>query len=391
VSNCSAAEVLIVVDETIAVNGDSFGIGQFIELADHTLRDLNQHLVGSALPPLSTRILKEFKAGKLAQAFDDFDIVACMIFGHDGTGTTNSVDQNAFKKFIQERQGRCFATGDHARLGANLSGDLFGFRKLRTWDGPIAESSDSLDTRVRPSAAEVDTHPKPIFANWSWGPERRVHAVVDYCEEFPISFLPDHGHEGSLNLSPPKEDNWTVYDIAHAVVRTSRSNYCPQIVPILRIVEHSNGARLIADSTIHHWLNESWDGIASTNYLDQTRVYAQNILIHLLPQKYLEELGKSALVIANKNAKLREITQTDVLGRNASKAVWLQSPLLWRIWRSLVHNPVNHGSYDSCVCVRAPSMSGLNTEAIPTLPEGSFESELGRAMLQYRKGLQPFT
>lgn len=120
-------------------------------------------------------------------------------------------------RWMNERQGGIFATGDHAHLGASMCHRIPRVRTMRKWlisdNPPTFTGYDRFDTnRPRnpndsniPDANQTDATPQPV----EWIPEysRRIgafriekepHPVMCAGNLGPINVLPDHQHEGQV-------------------------------------------------------------------------------------------------------------------------------------------------------------------------------------------------
>jgi hypothetical protein len=158
-----------------------------------------------------------FSAASLA-GFDQVWLV-----GADGQGastTMSAAEVQALTQFMNAGGG-VFATGDHASLGAALSGLVPRVRSMRKWFSsnaphgePVAPdplNADRLDT-TRPNPPgqfpfdnQSDDVPMPIFPTWySSGIWRSPHPLL--CgRNGVINILPDHMHEGEI-ITPDGTD-----------------------------------------------------------------------------------------------------------------------------------------------------------------------------------------
>jgi len=322
--------ILMMVDKNVSFAAAEKGLSQFCEHVDRLLDEINCYLTtDSAEHEHLQRRSVHFAPDSLHAELGNHQIAAVMLFGHNTKLPASNLDKAAFETYVKSG-GRAFATGDHAWLGSHIAGELYGISVLRKWSGPDIKTMVTNDTRIRPSLGEEDAFPKAIYPNWSWGPQRRVHPLMDYEPGLPICFLPDHAHEGALGPQPCFEQ-WSIHDVAHAVVRIASDCYKPVVVPVIRIAqENPRGARLIVDSTIHHWLNENWTPLRDTSYFKQVKAVTTNLLIQLIPEHYLEILERVAARLLLRDANLREDPEAYKLVAHRALA---EQPLLWRVMR----------------------------------------------------------
>lgn len=244
-------DILIVVDTEIATQpGVGFGIGSVIELLRETavgcMRfrvDIAQRSSGTpavvpspgAFEPKYTAFRFDMQADGSA-VIDKYEQIWCFGFKPDNFGGPDSnIDQPGMipasnpelaklAKWMKEKKGGVFATGDHDYLGASMCRRIPRIGTMRRWtnaDGvPPIGTNARIDTLRPPSPAfepgapggqavldndlhQGDTTIQPI----QWVPwqnvqtsifNRRVrpHPVLCHPKLGPIDVMPDHAHEG---------------------------------------------------------------------------------------------------------------------------------------------------------------------------------------------------
>lgn len=318
------AVVLIVADQPLSVDFDPKEFSNAIQCIETA--------VNIVLPGTSVDF-RLFEAGMLAAQLNE-QTDACFLFGHDGRSAADQADQDAFRRFLQ-RGGACFATGDHGDLGNNLCGSLEGIGQLRRWSLATGNKGphdwDAPDTRNQPGRAENDSRPKAIYARWS--PTQDVHPLMDMGSGLAIAYLPDHVHEGMLgDVDLTQWAGWTIEEPADCVARLGKQRQST-LLPVVRTAVHENGARLVVDTTIHHWLNAAWRDLQGTEFLPHVQAYAENITVFLLAARHGPTIRRRILSTMLQSSLLRELTETmedDELGRRAQRHLQRSSPLLAR-------------------------------------------------------------
>ena len=125
-------------------------------------------------------------------------------------------------RWMNERQGGIFATGDHDYLGASMCSRIPRVGTMRLWTNaqgvPPINGSDRIDTNrpATPAQADITGNPAEIpFDNQSdavpqaiewvaWSSvwvspltvKRRPHPILCHPTHGPINVMPDHPHEG---------------------------------------------------------------------------------------------------------------------------------------------------------------------------------------------------
>jgi hypothetical protein len=235
-------------------------------------------------------------------------------------------------RWMNERQGGIFATGDHAHLGASMCHRIPRVRTMRKWlmkdNPPTLDGYERFDTnRPRnpgdtniPNDNQEDATPQPI----EWIPEYSKRVGVFTIKEEPhpilcagrlgaIDILPDHQHEGEV-IKDHEVDvsrtfsftaaNGTVYS-GQEYPRTGAEQTKPKIIARAHTLSQppysfGKGAtparefglvgvydglkegvgRVVVDSTWHHELNINLRAIAadtdSNNYA-KIKTYYRNI------------------------------------------------------------------------------------------------------------------
>lgn len=143
-------------------------------------------------------------------AFIDTEVTSHPLYAQDA-------ELAELARWMNERQGGVFATGDHAHLGASMCHRIPRVRTMRKWliadNPPTFEGYDRFDTnRPRnpgdtniPGENQADATPQPI----EWIPEyskrtgaftiqKEPHPILCAGSLGPINVFPDHQHEGQV-------------------------------------------------------------------------------------------------------------------------------------------------------------------------------------------------
>lgn len=244
-------DILVVVDTEIATEpGVGFGIGSVIELiraarvgcmrfrVDIALRNgeaPNVLTAPAAFAPKYRGFRFTMQDGG-NDVIDKYEQIWCFGFKPSNSGSTNDaeIDQGSafpasdpelakLARWMDERQGGLFGTGDHHFLGASMCRRIPRLGTMRRWtnaDGvPPIGTPDRIDTLRAPSPAyepgapggpldmandphQGDGTPQPIqWVTWqqSFWPvfwKKRPHPVLCHPALGPIDVMPDHAHEG---------------------------------------------------------------------------------------------------------------------------------------------------------------------------------------------------
>jgi hypothetical protein len=241
-------------------------------------------------------------------------------------------------RWMDERDGGVFATGDHAHLGAVMSARIPRVGTMRKWmiadNPPTFVGPDRFDTnqpKTRGDTAttilndnQTDEFPQPV----KLVPERIIfesvlktrfepHPIMCAGKLGAVNVFPDHQHEGQIvedaNVVVGNTVSFSGVDAAGNTNSYSAAEYPnaggsqtrPRIIARAGPVTtppytfqkgtHSTGAfgmvgiydghkegvgRVVVDSTWHHWLNMNLRGLAadtsSTNYA-KIKTYFRNI------------------------------------------------------------------------------------------------------------------
>jgi hypothetical protein len=247
----SLAKILVVVDTEINLtpSSNAFGIGRVIELirgASVGCMHFNVTLARrSGLPPSTNPAPGPYQPKYEGFRFDNqepdgsntidlFHEIWCFGFKPDNFGgpdanitlpaslpITNS-ELQVLTRWMNERQGGVFATGDHDYLGASMCSRMPRVGTMRLWtnaDGvPPLGGPDRIDTNrpatpgqsniagtpdVMPFDNQSDTVVQPI--QWqTWFKDRLSryaiirwpHPILCHPTHGPIDVMPDHPHEG---------------------------------------------------------------------------------------------------------------------------------------------------------------------------------------------------
>lgn len=220
------------------------------------------------------------------------------LFGIAGGDLLSSDETRAVEEFM-DAGGGVVTTGDHYALGQGITGSIDRVGKMRNYDefwntlrvGSNEQDDVPQDIRIR----EYPTyHVWPRFL-------RRTYPHPVLCgPEGPIEILPDHQHEGEVNVpSSYPTDEWP-----------EKNGYQPEVEPIAwaRIVQGDDSGtefpvvgvynghradvgRIAADATWHHWFdlnllggNMGFDDTTSgLQALEQFESYFLNLAVWLAP------------------------------------------------------------------------------------------------------------
>ena len=236
--------ILIVVDPDISLtpSPSAFGIGRVVELVrstavgctNFTVTLARRSGVGLSINPAPAPDQPKYEGFRFDSVeggrpiIEQFDEIWCFGFrpGNDAGPDTNinlpgnlpasDAELKVLTKWMNERQGGVFATGDHDYLGASMCSRIPRVGTMRRWtnaDGvPPIDGLDRIDTNRPlnsatlsiPNANQTDAVPQPI--EWvTWASVRvsltqrrhRPHPVLCHPQHGPINVMPDHQHEGS--------------------------------------------------------------------------------------------------------------------------------------------------------------------------------------------------
>lgn len=244
-------------------------------------------------------------------------------------------------RWMNERGGGVFATGDHHILGSPMCANIPRVSTMRRWrvgDGaPVptvglatrhdtnrpANAAQSAGTAVIPNSVERDHVPQPV----EWVPDsvvrngifihRRPHPIFCHPTRGPIDVFPDHPHEG--HCFDPEDATWqaTRRDATYAFNGYTGQHYptvgsqrpLPRVLawgrtladPPLQFAKGDQSARrfplvvaydgqqvglgrVVVDSTWHHWFDMNVVGLeaaADQGPIEKIRRYYLNVAIWL--------------------------------------------------------------------------------------------------------------
>lgn len=371
-------KILVVVDPSISLTPgtNAFGIGKMIAhlrservgcmrfevtLARRAFRNLDGPIIVNASPTAAQPKYERFH-------FDDVDTdgdpiinrfheVWCFGFepGNDAGPDTNiglasrnpasPSELNVLTRFMNERKGGVFATGDHDYLGASMCSQIPRIRTMRRWtnaDGvpPIGgefnpDTADRIDTNRPATPGELNTaSPDEIpFENQAdavpqrieWVAHqsviasplfirRRPHPVLCHPTHGPIDVMPDHPHEGlcfdnhevdvdrPLGISGLSGDEYPTHGGVKPVPKViAYGNTTPdppydlekgtspaRRFPMISVYDghQANVGRVATDSTWHHWMDINLPGMEAdpdqTNF-EKVMRYFVNLAVWLAP------------------------------------------------------------------------------------------------------------
>ena len=373
VSLFTKIKILVVVDSSIDLDldTDSFGIGRVIKLIRETTFGTvdfevtiarRQGNTGTTPNPSDTepkysgfRFDQKEPDGK--NTIDNFTEIWCFGFepGNNPGGTDNdivSISSSELKeltKWMNDKKGGIFATGDHHYLGADMCSKIPRVRTMRKWtiaDGvPPISGPDRIDTNRPANSAQADITGTPqVMQNTNerdsnpqkidWIPwitslssavsvAKRPHPILCHPSLGPIDIMPDHPHEGlCFDTRPDRDGNVEIkldgsYDFngyaGQEYPQDGSIRPTPQIIaegttlpdppysfqkgdspakrfPMISVYDgmKTDVGRVVVDSTWHHWLNMNISEMESET--DQTNWekisrYYINIALWLSPKR----------------------------------------------------------------------------------------------------------
>lgn len=367
--------ILVVVDTNISTQPNiGFGINRVIDIIRSTSVgcmsfnvDIGERSGGAptivALPagfdPKYTGFRFDMKdSDGVTPVLNRYQQVWCFGFKPDNNAgpDTNITQASAFpatdselavlSKWMDDRKGGVFATGDHDYLGASMCHRIPRVRTMRRWtnaDGvpPIgglfdADTADRIDT-LRPQTVDGsdtmsnDTHqgdtiPQPIqWVAWStvnltWYKRvARPHPVLCHPSLGPIDVMPDHAHEG-LCVDTPNVNIGGSYNFdgtgnkPEYPLSTSGQQTRPTVIaygstlasppyhfgkgpqpyrakfPMISVYDGhvAKIGRVAVDSTWHHWMNINIVNLESAggNNWEKIKQYFINLAVWLCPPGY---------------------------------------------------------------------------------------------------------
>lgn len=383
------SRILMVVDQSVAVSATAgFGIGRVVDImaaASFGCASFEVKLAGrfgtqnkdnNAGLHEFTYTGFRFDQTEADGSFiiDHYDQIWC--FGFDpGNGQPNNLDPaidvnitshawaatNAelerLARWMNERKGGLFGTGDHHYLGASLCSRIPRLGIMRMWsvtDGvPTIGGTTRLDTNrpvtasqqagttVIPNSAEGDAKPQPIdwVAEYTWSlspffSHKSPHPILCHPTLGPINVMPDHPHEG--RCFDPTDGNWiaTRRDTAYNLNGYAGDQFptvggvrpLPKIIawgntladPPLQFAKGDQPARrfpmisvydgqqigigrVVTDSTWHHWFNMNLDGLAGeadTTEYEKIKRYYINIGIWLASNSWRKAMVWCPLLVS---------------------------------------------------------------------------------------------
>lgn len=265
-------KILILVDGSVSFNQFYFGLSEVLDALRtnpeywvnfsvtraHRHSDPNPPAPGTPAADLYAPHHENFRFDQPPAGFDLDDYDQVWFFGFNSSQSTSSPNRNSppdaltdaeldrLFRWMDEKKGGVFATGDHAQLGASLCARIPRVRGMRKWlDNPAPEVGGTApppfsgptrhDTLVKGRAFfnvsaniqeadrytfddESDDLPMKLSLRWypAWGPSvypwrwpwkvrRRPHPI--FCgRRGIIDVLPDHPHEGEV-VVPTKLDD----------------------------------------------------------------------------------------------------------------------------------------------------------------------------------------
>jgi len=358
-------KILVVVDTEISTSlGVGFGIQRVIELIRSTsvgcmsfTVDIAQRSPGApaivatpaAFAPKYTGFRFDMKdSDGTTPVVNRYAQIWCFGFKPDNSGgpdanitqpgalPASDAELAVLAKWMNDRKGGMFSTGDHDYLGASMCHRIPRVRTMRRWtnaDGvPPIGTPDRIDTLrlgTEPLANtphQGDEVPQPIqWVPWStvwvsWFQRKaRPHPVLCHPTLGPINVMPDHAHEGlcfdtpdvnvggSFNFDgagnkPEYPTNSSGQQPRPLVIAYGSTLGSPPLVfekgpqpyrpkfPMISVYDGhiTNIGRVAVDSTWHHWMNVNIDNIATAggDNWEKIKRYYINLAVWLNPPGY---------------------------------------------------------------------------------------------------------
>ena len=332
--------ILVVVDAEIGISeSGGFGVGRVIKL----LRETNVGCTSFQVD-VAVRDSRPFGENQQPDPYQPhyvgfrFDSIAgggaavvnqyheLFLFGFKPSNSGSSSDQEidqpqaipasdaelaVLERFMREGKGGVFGTGDHHFLGASMCRRIPRLGTMRKWtnkDGvPTIGGKTRIDTNQPFTPSELDgssiistsrqgdAQPQPI--EWvvdsqtqlGFTVQRRPHPILCHPTHGPIDVMPDHAHEGLVNV-PADIDFTATYDFGSGqhreypnvgsvplqpkVIAWGRTVPDPPFMqakgaidplrfPMISVYDghRASVGRVVTDSTWHHWFNVNITGI----------------------------------------------------------------------------------------------------------------------------------
>lgn len=243
-------KILVVVDTEISINESpsSFGVARVIRLLRETrvgcmrfkvdiARRSNAAFAEIASPAADQPRYEGFRfdaiaPGASAPVINGYHELFLFGFKPDNSGgpdanitaayamAATDSELRVLTRWMNERDGGIFATGDHDYLGASMCHRIPRVRSMRLWtnaqgvppiDGPerIDANRPATGSTSIPTDNQSDAIPQPIsWVTWRtrWAglkSRKRPHPVLCHPTLGPIDVMPDHAHEGKCFETNP--------------------------------------------------------------------------------------------------------------------------------------------------------------------------------------------
>lgn len=210
-------DVLIVTDGADFTFGNGYTLGHVVramttDLPPYVSVKVTTARHGSVPDPGGTYDVPSFRFNTTdLTGFDEIWIIAV------GSGSAyNPGEMTALHDFMQSGGG-VFATGDHAQLGVALCGGIPRVRSMRRWfypnpgpnGEPVAPDSGSTRNDTTVGGSDFDGTPQiisPTMYSLGWSHHAFIRRSAPHpvlCgRNGPIRVLPDHMHEGVIEVPP---------------------------------------------------------------------------------------------------------------------------------------------------------------------------------------------
>ncbi len=294
---CGPLRILFVVDGSINY-GNDFGVGRVAELLNNTTRgwvDFQVDTLHKSAVTFSDAFLRPYHQ--------------VWLFGYNGgSGSLSAGERTALQKWMDERRGGVFATGDHDDLGAALCRQVPRVGTMRRWTNaqsvppggglarvdtnrPANAAQEAPTYAEIPNSAQSDAVPQRIeWVTWMrsgggilrW---RAPHPILCHPRHGPIDVMPDHPHEGMCFDTAPGRFE---VDVSSATEYPTRDG----VRPLPTVIAYGNTlpdppydfaksdspakrfpmisvydgqaidiGRVVVDSTWHHWMGMNINGL----------------------------------------------------------------------------------------------------------------------------------
>jgi hypothetical protein len=207
--------------------------------------------------------------------------------------------------------------------------------ELRLWEGPPSncasplnlEASDTYNTQEGTDACKLDSSldfqkdefPQTIMLVNPCFPHTILRKPVPDSIQFtPITKLPDHMHEGRIQIPKEFSDKWPGEQRPHVIAKGTDKRFTEKkrIYDLLAAYDGNEQAgRIVADSSFHHYLNVNLSNLPSRKgeypepetALDDIAQFYGNLACWLAPSKVRERIKEGLLFLLAKHPDINEL------------------------------------------------------------------------------------